>query len=396
MFTLFAIAFFLIGVILFGIGLVGEYVGRIYQQVRARPRYLVQTILEQSAEQPCCDASEVRAGPRTAHGRARTMSTRAVVFAYHNVGVRCLQVRCSRAASTCRWWSRTRTTRREASGSTASRKSCREHGIRVHHAGTIRKRRELLAAVQRRAARLSSSRSTTATCCRRALLALAARGAYNMHGSLLPKYRGRVPVNWAVLHGETETGATLHYMAAQARRRRHRGADRGADPARRHRLRGVRQGGGGRRTDAVAACCRRCWPGTAPQLPNDLARGSYFGGRKPEDGRIDWTPAGAGDPQPDSRGGAAVSRRLHRLAGQTLRPCQRARLPAPARYAGFAARAARWCDNAHPCASAPTVDALADPRTTGGRPGAPRRRSCRLAVAAARNPSSPNSANESP
>lgn len=46
-FTLFAINFFLLGVILFGIGLVGEYVGRIYQQVRGRPRYVVQTILQE-------------------------------------------------------------------------------------------------------------------------------------------------------------------------------------------------------------------------------------------------------------------------------------------------------------------------------------------------------------
>jgi undecaprenyl-phosphate 4-deoxy-4-formamido-L-arabinose transferase len=46
-FTLFAITFFLMGVILFGIGLVGEYVGRIYEQVRGRPRYVVQTILQQ-------------------------------------------------------------------------------------------------------------------------------------------------------------------------------------------------------------------------------------------------------------------------------------------------------------------------------------------------------------
>jgi len=45
-----------------------------------------------------------------------------------------------------------------------------------------------------------------------ALLALPRRGALNMHGSLLPKYRGRAPVNWAVLHGERHTGATLHYM----------------------------------------------------------------------------------------------------------------------------------------------------------------------------------------
>lgn len=46
-FTLFAINFFLLGVVLFGIGLVGEYIGRIYQQVRGRPRYVVQTILQQ-------------------------------------------------------------------------------------------------------------------------------------------------------------------------------------------------------------------------------------------------------------------------------------------------------------------------------------------------------------
>jgi undecaprenyl-phosphate 4-deoxy-4-formamido-L-arabinose transferase len=47
LFTLFAINFFLLGVILFGIGLVGEYVGRIYQQVRGRPRYVVQAILQE-------------------------------------------------------------------------------------------------------------------------------------------------------------------------------------------------------------------------------------------------------------------------------------------------------------------------------------------------------------
>jgi undecaprenyl-phosphate 4-deoxy-4-formamido-L-arabinose transferase len=55
-FTLFAITFLLLGVALFGIGLLGEYVGRIYQQVRERPRYLVQAILEdgeaRAASQP--------------------------------------------------------------------------------------------------------------------------------------------------------------------------------------------------------------------------------------------------------------------------------------------------------------------------------------------------------
>jgi undecaprenyl-phosphate 4-deoxy-4-formamido-L-arabinose transferase len=50
LFTLFAIAFLLLGVALFGIGLLGEYVGRIYQQVRERPRYLIQAILEAAPE----------------------------------------------------------------------------------------------------------------------------------------------------------------------------------------------------------------------------------------------------------------------------------------------------------------------------------------------------------
>lgn len=48
-FTLFAITFFLIGVLLFGIGLLGEYIGRIYQQVRQRPRYMIQAILQRDS-----------------------------------------------------------------------------------------------------------------------------------------------------------------------------------------------------------------------------------------------------------------------------------------------------------------------------------------------------------
>ncbi|MGZ5202786.1 MAG: glycosyltransferase [Telluria sp.] len=60
-FTLFAIAFFFMGVILFGIGLVGEYVGRIFQQVRARPRYVVQTILQGSPRREGHDLDEAEA-----------------------------------------------------------------------------------------------------------------------------------------------------------------------------------------------------------------------------------------------------------------------------------------------------------------------------------------------
>jgi len=120
------------------------------------------------------------------------------------------------------------------------------------------------------------------------LLALAARGAYNMHGSLLPKYRGRVPTNWAVIHGETETGATLHEMAAKP--------DAGAIVAQTpvpilpddtaYEV-------FGKLTVAAEQTLWQALPamleGRIPKLPNDLSKGSYFGGRKPEDGRIDWS-----------------------------------------------------------------------------------------------------------
>lgn len=120
------------------------------------------------------------------------------------------------------------------------------------------------------------------------LLAAPRRGAYNLHGSLLPRYRGRVPVNWAVLHGERETGASLHRMELKP--------DAGAlvdqqavailpnDTAHE-----VFQ----KITWAAEAVVLRAVPrmlaGTHTEAPLDLAAGSYFGGRRPEDGRIDWS-----------------------------------------------------------------------------------------------------------
>lgn len=120
-----------------------------------------------------------------------------------------------------------------------------------------------------------------------ALLDLAKHGAFNLHGSLLPKYRGRVPVNWAVLHGETETGVSLHRMTAKADAGYLLGQQNVPilpdDTA--HQV-------FGKLTVASEQLLWRVLPqlvaGNAPQLPNDIASGSYFGGRKPEDGAIDW------------------------------------------------------------------------------------------------------------
>ena len=120
------------------------------------------------------------------------------------------------------------------------------------------------------------------------LLATPRRGAYNLHGSLLPKYRGRVPVNWAVLCGESETGASLHRMEikpdAGALVDRQAVAILPNDTAYDVFV---------KVTCAAEAVLLRAVPrmlaGTQVETPLDLAAGSYFGGRRPEDGRIDWS-----------------------------------------------------------------------------------------------------------
>jgi methionyl-tRNA formyltransferase len=119
------------------------------------------------------------------------------------------------------------------------------------------------------------------------LLAVAPRGAFNIHGSLLPKYRGRVPVNWAIIKGETETGATLHEMVAKPDAGRivdqQMVAIEGDDNA---------QTVFNKVTGAAAFVLDRALPGliagTAVLHAQDLAKGSYYGGRQPADGVINW------------------------------------------------------------------------------------------------------------
>jgi methionyl-tRNA formyltransferase len=121
----------------------------------------------------------------------------------------------------------------------------------------------------------------------KAWLGVPRRGALNMHGSLLPKYRGRAPVHWAILNGEPVTGASLHYMVEKP--------DAGAlvdqqsvailenDTALEVSLKVAA---------AAEQVLRRSLPklvaGSAEARALDLTQGSYFGRRTPEDGRIDW------------------------------------------------------------------------------------------------------------
>jgi UDP-4-amino-4-deoxy-L-arabinose formyltransferase/UDP-glucuronic acid dehydrogenase (UDP-4-keto-hexauronic acid decarboxylating) len=112
--------------------------------------------------------------------------------------------------------------------------------------------------------------------------------ALNLHASLLPRYRGRAPLNWAIARGERETGVTLHHMAREA--------DAGDIVAQRPVPIGpddtalvVYE----RMLGAAGALLADTLPlvlaGTAPRRPQDHAAATWFGKRRPEDGAFDWS-----------------------------------------------------------------------------------------------------------
>ena len=124
------------------------------------------------------------------------------------------------------------------------------------------------------------------------VLELAPLGAFNMHGSLLPKYRGRAPINWAVLHGETRIGMTLHRMVREPDAGNivdQEGVEIGPRDTAEQAFRKVLPCARlvlSRRIDALLS-------GTAAETPQDPSQATYFGGRTPEDGRINWSQSSA-------------------------------------------------------------------------------------------------------
>jgi methionyl-tRNA formyltransferase len=208
---------------------------------------------------------------------------RAVVFGYHNVGVRCLKVLLAGGVDVALV-----VTHEDSATENIWFESvisvCQAEGIPYITPADARSP-ELLARV--RAARPDLIFSFYYRHMLPAEL-LAVAPAFNMHGSLLPEFRGRAPVNWAVLHGAEVTGATLHEMTVKP--------DAGAivsqmevpilpDDTAFEVF--------GKVTVAAEQALWRVLPsllaGTAPRLHNDLTKGGYFSGRKPEDGRIDWS-----------------------------------------------------------------------------------------------------------
>jgi len=211
--------------------------------------------------------------------------TRAVVFAYHNVGCRCLSVLLAHGVDVALV-----VTHRDNPQETIWFDSVAElaalHGIPAITPDNPNAPEvvEQIRALQPDFLFSFYYREML----KKDLLEIPKCGALNMHGSLLPKYRGRVPVNWAIIHGETETGATLHYMTEKP--------DNGDIVAQQavpilpnDTALQVFQ----KVTVAAEIALNGVLPallaGTAPRQKQDLSKGAYFGGRKAEDGIIDWS-----------------------------------------------------------------------------------------------------------
>ena len=176
----------------------------------------------------------------TARGRARA---RCVLFAYHEMGYACMEALLAMGAPIAALF-----THQDDSHEEIWWRSCadlaRSHGVPVY---TPERLDESGSSGSPPCARRSSIRFTTATCCPMRLLRTAPLGAYNLHGSLLPAYRGRAPVNWMLVNGEREAGVTLHHMVARADAGDIVAPARGRDRRQRHGAYAVPQAGAARR-----------------------------------------------------------------------------------------------------------------------------------------------------
>jgi methionyl-tRNA formyltransferase len=211
--------------------------------------------------------------------------SRAVVFAYHNVGVRCLSVLLAHGVDVALV-----VTHRDNPKETIWFDSVADLAA-LHGIPTIMPDNPNTPQVIAQIRALQPDFFFSfyyREMLKRELLEIPKHGALNMHGSLLPKYRGRVPVNWAIIHGETETGATLHYMTEKP--------DNGDIVAQQavpilpndtalEVFRKVTVAA----EMALDACLTDLLADSAPRIKQDLIKGGYFGGRNAEDGVIDWS-----------------------------------------------------------------------------------------------------------
>ena len=122
----------------------------------------------------------------------------------------------------------------------------------------------------------------------RDILMIPSAGSFNLHGSMLPAYRGRCPVNWVLVNGERRTGVTLHHMVEAS--------DAGDIVGQKEVLiefedtaYTLYQKLCVKAKELLEEVLPLIQKGSAPRVAQNLKQGSYYGGRRPEDGKIDWT-----------------------------------------------------------------------------------------------------------
>jgi methionyl-tRNA formyltransferase len=260
-------AFFLVffGILLIAIGVVGEYLGRIYKEVGKKPPYFIQ--------------EEVRSDDR-----GKDSQNRIAFLGYGELGHAALQWLLENGEKISvvvthlddpkeKIWFR------------SVRSLAFEHLIPVYAPDDIN-RPEFIGIMKELKPDLVISVQFRQVLSRD-ILNLPSLGCVNLHPSLLPKYRGRAPINWAIINGEKKTGVTLHYMDDKP--------DTGDIIAQKE----VHI----RDDDTVYTLYQRVLPevvnlikanidtiksGDAPRNPQDEDNATHFGRRKPEDGKIIW------------------------------------------------------------------------------------------------------------
>jgi len=209
-------------------------------------------------------------------------SARCVLFAYHDMGYACMEALLKMGAPVAALF-----THRDDSHEEIWWRSCAEltarHGIPVHIDESVEALGAKIGALKPAVIYSFSYRHLIPA----SVFEPAPLGAFNLHPSLLPAYRGRAPVNWMLVNGEREAGVTLHHMVVRAdagdivgqRAVAIDDSDNALTLYRKLVPLGV---------ELIEELHPKIVAGVAPRRKMDISKGSYFGRRKPEDGRIVW------------------------------------------------------------------------------------------------------------
>ena len=259
-FTLFAFLFVFTGVLLISVGLIGEYVGRIYKEVNKKPRFIV------------TERSGFSKGLRIG------------VFAYSEVGYSCLE-QLIRMGEDIVFVVSHKDNNNESIWFRSVSELAHKFNIPLLKPESIEGEKFINV--------ISSFKPDVifSFYFRRIfseeLLSIPSLGCINLHGSLLPAYRGRAPVNWVIINGEKETGVTFHYMTQKV--------DAGPIIVQK-RIKIENDDTGLSLTRKIASCGAELLEDVVEGLhkqnlrstTQDESKATYFGKRTPSMGRIDW------------------------------------------------------------------------------------------------------------